>query len=344
MRSLGPFEALVTRYRDKLRTDPFFAARLKIAVLYFVCGVFIYITVDFFIDASLRDSFYLVASLPPGSPVDEAFRTLKINLWSGRAFKLVLFAVAAYFLAGVAMRPIKRAAELQKRFIATVSHELRTPLAVAKNTAEVALRNEHTLTREKAVGVIKSSLEEMDRISDIIQFLLTFSNLEHRKDSFTQERVSLRDVATHAITLVRKNLPQAEVHVDLVVSGSGMVSGSATALEELILNLIKNAVTYTPAGKQVRVSVYDNPDGHVVLQVADEGVGIAEEDIPNLFEPFFQGRRVPEHETHGIGLGLSIVNEIVALHDATLHVASVPGQGSTFSVTFPINGASPKGS
>ncbi len=340
MRSLGPFEALVTRYKDKLRTDPFFAVRIKIAALYFVCGVFIYITVDFFIDASLRDSFYLVASLPPGSPVDEAFRALKINLWSGRALKLVLFAVAAYFLAGVAMRPIKRAAELQKRFVATVSHELRTPLAVAKNTTEVALRNEHTLTREKAIGVIKSSLEEMERISDIIQFLLKFSNLEHRKESFTQERVSLHDVATHAISLVRKNVPQAEVHIDLSVRGAAMVSGSATALEELILNLVKNAVTYTPAGKQVQVSIYDTESGNTVLRVADEGVGIAEDDVPNLFEPFFQGRRVPEHETHGIGLGLSIVREIVALHDAQLEVESLPGSGSTFTVIFPLSAAS----
>lgn len=342
-RSSGPFEGLVTQYKDKLRTDPFFAARLKIAALYFVCGVFIYITVDFFIDASLRDSFYLVASLPQGSPVDESFRALKINLWLGRALKLVLFAIAAYFLAGLAMRPIKRSAEMQKRFIATVSHELRTPLAVAKNTAEVALRSEQTLTREKAVGVIKSSLEEMNRISDIIQFLLTFSNLEHRKESFTQQRVSLGEVATRAITMVRKNMPQAEVHIDLVVHGADMVSGSATALEELMLNLIKNAVTYTASGKQVRVSIREHESGDVALHVADEGVGIAEEDMPNLFEPFFQGRYTPEHQTHGIGLGLSIVKEIVALHDATLEVTSVPGKGSTFSVVFPVSESSARG-
>lgn len=334
-RSSVPFEGLVTQYRDKLRSDPFFAARLKITSLYFVCGVFIYLLVDFFIDDSVKQTFYLVASLPPNEPIDEMFRALKVHLWSGRFLKLVLFAISAYILAGLAMRPIKRSAELQKRFIATVSHELRTPLAVAKNTAEVALRNEQTLTREKAIGVIKSSLEEMDRITDIIQFLLTFSNLEHRKKSFTLEHISLAVIAERAISLAQKSLPNANVRISLTAQVPGYVSGSSTALEELMLNLIKNAITYTPEHKEVHVRIGEDQNGRVVFSVADEGVGIAEQDIPNLFEPFFQGSGAPVHETHGIGLGLSIVREIARLHETDIVVESTKGSGSTFSITFP---------
>lgn len=331
----GPFGGWATQYKDKLRNDPFLAARLKIAALYFICGVFIYIAVDYFIDASLKDSFYLVASLPPGEPIDEAFRALKINLWSGRSFKLVLFALSAYWLAGFAMRPIKRSAELQRRFIATVSHELRTPLAVAKNTAEVALRNKSTLTQEKAIGVIKSSLEEMDRISDIIQFLLTFSNFENRKKSFVLEQVELRSIAERAIALANKNLPLANVRLVLDATVPGYVTGSATALEELLLNLLKNAITYTEAKKSVYVILREAPQGQVILSIADEGSGIDESDIPNLFEPFFQGGNARQHATHGIGLGLSIVKEIASLHGASISVESRKDEGSTFTVTFP---------
>lgn len=334
-KSSGPFGGWATQYKDKLRNDPFLAARLKIAALYFICGVFIYIAVDYFIDASLKDSFYLVASLPPGEPIDEAFRALKINLWSGRSFKLVLFALSAYWLAGFAMRPIKRSAELQRRFIATVSHELRTPLAVAKNTAEVALRNKSTLTQEKAIGVIRSSLEEMDRISDIIQFLLTFSNFENRKKSFVLEQVELRSIAERAIALANKNLPLANVRLILDATVPGYVTGSATALEELLLNLLKNAITYTEAKKSVYVIIRESPQGLVILSIADEGSGIDETDIPNLFEPFFQGGNARQHATHGIGLGLSIVKEIASLHGASISVESRKGEGSTFTVTFP---------
>ena len=330
-----PFGGWATQYKDKLRNDPFLAARLKIATLYFVCGVFIYLAVDYFIDASLRDAFYLVASLPPGEPIDEAFRALKINLWSGRLFKLVLFALSAYWLAGFAMRPIKKSAELQRRFIATVSHELRTPLAVAKNTAEVALRNKSTLTQEKATGVIKSSLEEMDRISDIIQFLLTFSNFENRKKSFVLDQVELRAIAERAIALANKNLPLANVRLILDATVPGYVTGSATALEELLLNLLKNAITYTEAKKSVYVIIRENSQGQVILSIADEGSGIDETDIPNLFEPFFQGGNARQHATHGIGLGLSIVKEIASLHGASISVESRKGEGSTFTVTFP---------
>ncbi|MBP7741404.1 MAG: HAMP domain-containing histidine kinase [Candidatus Pacebacteria bacterium] len=334
IKSSGPFAGWATQYRDKLRNDPFLAARLKIALLYFLCGVIIYIAVDYFIDASLKESFYLVASLPPNQPVDEAFRALKINLWSGRSFKLVLFALTAYWLAGFAMRPIKKSAELQRRFIATVSHELRTPLAVAKNTAEVALRNRSTLTQAKAIGVIESSLEEMNRISDIIQFLLTFSNFENRKKSFVLEQVELRSIAQRAILLVGKNLPLTNVRITLHADIPGYVTGSATALEELFLNLLKNAITYTEAGKNVHISITEDTQKHIILSIADQGCGIAEADIPNLFEPFFQGTNSPHHVAHGIGLGLSIVKEIVLLHGATIAVESSK-EGSTFTVTFP---------
>lgn len=336
IKSSGLFAGWVTQYRDKLRSDPFLAARLKIAALYFLCGVCIYVVVDFFIDASLKESFYLVASsLPPTEAVDEAFSALKINLWSGRFFKLVLFALSAYWLAGFAMRPIKNSAELQRRFIATVSHELRTPLAVAKNTAEVALHNRSTLTQEKAIGVIESSLEEMNRISDIIQFLLTFSNFENRKKSFVLEQVELRSIAQRAILLVRKNLPLTNVQITLHADLPGYVTGSATALEELLLNLLKNAITYTDAGKHVRIAITEDAQSNVILTIADEGCGIIESDIPNLFEPFFQGANAPSHTAHGIGLGLSIVKEIVILHGATIAVLSKKGEGSIFTVTFP---------
>ncbi len=334
-RSSAPFAGLVTQYRDKLRNDPFLAARLKIAALYFVCGVFIYLGVDFFIDEGLKESFYLVASLPPGAPIDEAFRALKIHLWSGRSLKLVLFALTAYWLAGFAMRPIKRSAELQKRFTATVSHELRTPLAVAKNTAEVALRNQSTLTREKAIGVIKSSLEEMERITDIIQFLLTFSNLEQRTKNFAVELVLLNDVAQRAITLAEKNMQSPRATIQLVVDAPVYVSGSATALEELLLNLVRNALTFTPEGKGIEVHLREDESGKVRLCVMDEGPGIPDSDIPNLFEPFFQGASIPAHETHGIGLGLSIVREIAILHSAEVTVENRAIGGCTFCVLFP---------
>lgn len=334
-RSFAPFAGWVTQYRDKLRADPFLAVRIKIAALYFICGVFIYIIVDYFIDAGLKEAFYLAASLPPGEPIDEAFKALKLHLWSGRFLKLVLFAISAYILAGIAMRPIKRSAELQKRFIATVSHELRTPLAVAKNTSEVALRNEATLSREKAVGVVKSSLEEMDRISDIIQFLLTFSNLEHRKKSFTLEQISLAQVAEKTIELARKNFAHTHVHIRLRTEGPSLITGSATALDELLLNLVKNAVTYTPEGGEVTVSIHETDEHGVILRVADEGPGISEEDVPQLFEPFFQGKATPVHHTHGIGLGLAIVKSIAELHGATVEVARRESGGTLFTVSFP---------
>ena len=117
---------------------------------------------------------YTVAVAQNGHPVDVAFAVYKQQVVQRRFIMALLFAVSAYFFTEFALRPVKKAADLQRRFIAIVSHELRTPLTIIKNTSEVALRNPATLSQDKAIRVIESNLEEANRLSETVQLLLTF--------------------------------------------------------------------------------------------------------------------------------------------------------------------------
>jgi len=258
--------------------------------------------------------------------------------WVVWSILIALFVFAAYLLAEFTLRPMLTAHLQQRRFIANVSHELRTPLSILKTNAEVSLLRGEKLTREDALEVIKSNIEEVDRLAAIVQFFLHFSMLQDSEKRLQMYSVNLATLARKVLGILQQRAMEKGITIDVSDNGTtAPVWGNATALEELLLNLVKNAIAYTPEGGTIEIVL--RSDLHdVLLAVRDNGIGITPTDLPHIFEPFYKGANAAYKPT-GVGLGLAIVREIASMHRAVIGVKSRNGKGTTFTVRFPRSGS-----
>jgi len=220
------------------------------------------------------------------------------------------------------------------QFTADASHELRTPVAVMRTRAELSLRKARSADEYR--DVIAEVLTELEKTSGLIEQLMFLA----RADSGAE---TLRFSATNVAEVLREACHQGsalaeakQVAFQEQISGDSMwLQGDAGSLRRLFLILIDNAVKYTPANGQVEVSLQRN-NGYVVAQVRDTGIGIAEADLPNVFERFYRADKARSRESGGVGLGLSIGRWITEVHAGTIEVHSSPGRGSTFQIRLPI--------
>jgi signal transduction histidine kinase len=240
------------------------------------------------------------------------------------ALVLGLMGILSYILAGMTLKPIAVALEEQRKFSSDVSHELRTPLTVIKTELEVALKSPG-ITAAEAKTIFNSNLEEISRMSALIEELLLVSRGQAKKITF--EKV---DLGALTARLTEKLSPLAdEKKVSLSFSSTGgTVCGQVSFLERMVTNIIHNAISYTPAGGSVAVAV-GTKNNWVLFSVSDTGVGIAPERLDCIFDRF------NKDGCRGTGLGLSIVKEIVKLHKGVIRVDSKPGAGTRFLITIP---------
>ncbi|MDE3153580.1 MAG: HAMP domain-containing protein [Acidobacteriota bacterium] len=215
-------------------------------------------------------------------------------------------------------------------FTANAAHELRTPVGILRTTAELALHERATdEDRKAALANVEAEAVNLTAILDSLMALA-------RSDAGEHEGLSADvDLNTLAETAVRRISPLARTRqIDLtwnVPEVPVMVRGSRGALLGLVTILLDNAVKYTPAGGQVKVSLETRIDD-VLLQVDDTGIGIAPDDLPHIFERFYRADRTGAAEGGGSGLGLALARSIADAHNARLDVHSTPGAGSTFQL------------
>lgn len=277
---------------------------------------------------------------PPGQvevlveDLEEARRRVLFILIYTNAVIFVISAAAGYFLAGKTLTPIEAMVEDQKRFVADASHELRTPLTSMKTEVEVALRDKK-LDLKGAKELLKSNLDEVDKMKNFSDYLLSLSRYEADGHDLPMENINLAEVARQAIErnapLAKEKKVKIEKQLDEVV-----VKGNPQSLVELISILINNAVKYSPEGKEVRVSLRIRGK-NAVIEVKDQGMGIRKEDLPHIFDRFYRADTSrSKSKTDGYGLGLAIAKSIVDLHNGSIQVTSKLGKGSTFIVKLPL--------
>ncbi|KKR30772.1 hypothetical protein A2715_02050 [Candidatus Woesebacteria bacterium RIFCSPHIGHO2_01_FULL_39_32] len=254
---------------------------------------------------------------------------------------LILAGTSGYFLAGKTLAPIEVMVEEQKRFVADASHELRTPLASMKTEVEVALRDKKLILKD-AKDLLKSNLAEVDKMKYFTDNLLSLSRYETNGNNLLTEEVDLVEASRQAI---ERNMPVA-VEKKITIKddlSEVVVNGNPQSLVELISILINNAVKYSPEKSEVRVRVLRLRSGQLrglrknaVIEVKDEGVGIAEKDILHIFDRFYRADSSrSKAKIDGYGLGLSIAKSIVDVHKGEIKVKSEVGKGSTFKVILP---------
>jgi signal transduction histidine kinase len=221
-------------------------------------------------------------------------------------------------------------AEMQ-RFTADAAHELRTPLTALRGGIEVALRAERSPADYRQV--LASSLEEVDQLIRLTEDLLLLSRSTMGL-SAARQPVDLEPLCLEALELGVRLAKGKGVSVSMGATAPAPVQGDAGALRRAVLNLVDNAVKYTPAGGSVVVSL-ERSGERVAIIVEDTGIGIDPADAERIFEPFVRLDAGRSRDTGGSGLGLSIARSIVLAHRGTLEVESRAGGGSRFTIDLP---------
>lgn len=244
---------------------------------------------------------------------------------------LVVGGVASYFMARRTLDPIEHAHEAQSRFTSDASHELRTPLAAMKTELEVALRDPK-LSKKEMKELLKSNLEEVDKLSKISQTLLLLSRLEHDSELATG-RVAIDDI-------IRRVVERSRLSKDRIIYNaperSLYIKAHQVSIEELVTILVDNALKYSPESSKVSISLR-RKGRNAVLKVTNPGKGIHPKDLPFIFERFY---RADESRTSGgdagFGLGLALAKRIVEIHDGELSASSGSGKETTLTVSLPL--------
>jgi PAS domain S-box-containing protein len=225
---------------------------------------------------------------------------------------------------------------LRDQFLSIASHELRTPLTTLQGYAELLKRrfNQGNGMDGRNLHAVETIFAQSQRLRQLVELLMDLSRIQSGRLTIEQLPVELttllRRVVGEMHGMVVKHVLAVELPNEVV-----WVAGDPVRLEQVFQNLVDNAIKYSPAGGVVTVRLACQQH-QVVVSVSDQGIGIPNADLSRLFQPFFRASNVARHRIEGEGLGLAVVDEIVRLHRGTLSVTSVEGEGTTFTVTLPL--------
>lgn len=334
---LKQFEALVT----ELKNDPFVRARFKLVaqviittvISLFLANVILNYSRDY--ELRVRLTGRLADQKNEEAIIDSLGRALNRDhgiIFIGLGGAIILI---GYILTGWTLAPIRQILRAQKRFIADASHELRTPLSIMKTNSEVLLMDGDNINPRDSIGALKSNIEEIDRMSKLIENLLRLSYYDNKTPEIPLYPVNLSEIVKSIVDKAKTLAMTKTIRLTVTDADDGKILGNPTALEQLIINIVKNAILYTPEGGTVTVSVKNYDSSGVRFNVRDTGVGIDPKEIPSIFNPFYKTETSKSIYNGGSGLGLTIVKKIVDRHLGQISVESDIGKGTSVTVSFP---------
>ena len=336
-----------------MKLKMFTSATVKLTLIYM--GILVIICTFFSInwyrfatselDEALRRQSAIIERMPFIAETDSLRSVLQVReerliegkhniarqLWGVNILLLLLGGLGSYYMAKRTLAPIEAAHQAQTRFTADASHELRTPLATMQTEIEVALRDTH-LTQSEAVALLRSNLEEVARMRDLSTGLLRLASYDGQDLAFKTVAVKKLFDAVHKQTHSLATAKNISVNY---TAGTYKIKGNGDSLIDLLQNLVTNAIKY--CDEQTTVTVSAQSDKHdIVIMVQDEGIGIAAEDLPHIFDRFYRADSSrTKGDRGGHGLGLAIAQDIATRHGTKLEVSSVLGKGSQFFVKLP---------
>ncbi len=259
---------------------------------------------------------------------DEAAHNIMINLVYVNLAILVAGGIASYQMARRTLRPLKEAHESEMRFVSDASHELRTPLTAMKTELEVALRDPNISSNELR-ELLESNLEEVDKLTQLSQSLLTLSRLDSQDMSY--EKIDIKQIVADIVARYDKSSRRIEVEQP---KSSLHIYAHTTSLEQLVTILIDNALKYSPDDSTINIHLQSSI-GRVKLTIANAGEGITPADLPYIFDRFYRADNSRSNSGNSFGLGLSIAKTIVKRHQGEINATSQPGKLTTFCVSLP---------
>lgn len=228
---------------------------------------------------------------------------------------------------------LKNQDALRKRLVSDISHEIRTPLNVLQNNLEAMIDGVYPVTIEK----LHYLNEEVIRFGKLINNLNILKEFESESTKLKYETISLDEFIGEICQDFYLDADKKSIKVDLTIQPNHMylIQGDEDQLKQVFINLFSNVLKFTEQGGRMQVKLYEKVK-NIVVEVSDNGIGIKEEDLPFIFERLYRGD-MSRHQIEGNGIGLTIVKNILQLHNASIEVESKEGKGTKFTIHFPKN-------
>jgi signal transduction histidine kinase len=245
---------------------------------------------------------------------------------------LLIVPTLGWFLTGRTLAPIEKSYEQQKEFVSDASHEMRTPLSILSGEMEVALKKNRVASYYK--GIIESSKEEINRLTQLIESLLFLARSDHAKQPVEFQEVDITDLLNSLLVKFNFKINHKKLKIEFIPAEKIITTyGQTSMLINLFSNLLDNAIKYTPDKGNIWIKVASRKR-FAVISIKDSGIGISKEEQRKIFDRFYRAD-ISRSKPRGFGLGLAIVKSIVDLHQGKISVSSKEGKGSTFTVYLP---------
>ncbi|OTY62505.1 two-component sensor histidine kinase [Bacillus thuringiensis serovar graciosensis] len=265
---------------------------------------------------------------------ESMLNTLFLILVIGCSIGSVCAIGIGFFLAGRALVPIQNSWEKQQQFVSDASHELRTPLAVIQSKTDVLFQSPSATIEEKAMDISTIS-KECRRLSKLVANLLLLARSDSNQIEMDKKTFEMDTLLEEIVDPYKELASYQEKEMILKVERGVSFMGDRERIHQMMVILLDNAMKYTNEGGQIQINCTQTSSS-IRIQVKDDGIGVKEEDIPKLFDRFYQGDKA-RSTSEGAGLGLSIANWIVEKHYGKILVESKWGEGTCFEVNFPKN-------
>ncbi|KAA0761040.1 cell wall metabolism sensor histidine kinase WalK [Bacillus sp. SH5-2] len=265
---------------------------------------------------------------------EEMLNTLFLILVIGCSIGSLCAIGIGFFLAGRALVPIQNSWEKQQQFVSDASHELRTPLAVIQSKTDVLFQSPSATIEEKAMDISTIS-KECRRLSKLVSNLLLLARSDSNQIEMDKKTFVLDKLLEEIVEPYKEIASYQEKAMMLKVERDISFMGDRERIHQMMVILLDNAMKYTNEGGHIQIDCTQT-SGSIRIQVKDDGIGVKEDDIPKLFDRFYQGDKA-RSKSEGAGLGLSIANWIVEKHYGKISVETKWGEGTCFEVILPKN-------
>ena len=325
-------------------------ARLRLTFLY--AGITLFIITLF--------SIFLISSLEKNirDMLEEEVRRpqLRMEIFKKNAQDLettifyidtaLLFLVSwiSFMLAGQTLKPIKETLDIQRRFIADASHDLRTPLAIMKTEIEVGLgsinketrvENQDTLKSNlEYVSILKSNLEEIDKMSVLVSDLLLIARSEKDDKEKDFQFIQSKSFINKIVIKFESQIKSKKLNLTLENNTDQKIKINKSTFERALQNIMQNAVNYTKEGGHIHVASFSK-ERYLIIEISDTGVGISSFDLPHIFDRFYKAEH-SRNDSGGSGLGLSIARQIINNHGGSIKIESSVNTGTKVIINLPI--------
>jgi len=294
------------------------------------------LVVPIYLDGSLLVGYVRVSE--SSEELEEEIERLLWGLGWGGLLAIALSGVGGWWLAWQALQPIERNYEQMRQFTADASHELRSPLTAIKTSIEVIQSHPERIHEAdvKKLGAIAQATTQM---TDLVEDLLFLARVDNANLENSNDRTSnlllipLDELLEDLLEFLEPQLIAKEIDLQANLRKAIAIRGEASQLRRLFINLLENAIAYTPIGGKISIDLQQR-DRSMVVSITDTGLGIASEDLPHIFERFWRADRARTWRVGGSGLGLAIAEAIAKNHGGNINVNSQIGVGSCFSVKF----------